>query len=441
MTDLQMLKNMNLWEKIGWVMVNDKQKMKTIFLGIIIFIISITAFFTILKTDEYNRATNYIVQSETRLNRLQENYLNIFTRLDENRKLYKEYDIYNAKYIAERREYKRLVDKLDSIKKDYFNNEMNDVIDAFELIDEETKLSIIERIANLEQTTSPLNADTAEVIEIDKELFALYAKCSKHASDLEKEFKTYTIRNEAIQLKGKNDVVKANGKRLFEQVNDNKYKFVSKMSGLNPYKVEDQGKYTLDELRDIKKNNLELVALLDQSLDSNKAFNHYWDTLQEQYYTIVTKNYYKKSTERIKEDNPEYEEWIEDEEYEDEETYTERVYVGSRIVNDKKEDIYEDVTKTRSVTRTREVTKNNGEPEKITVNYEVYTFYINIEKHTPKGVETTVEKVGEKHEARDNDYKKWDYKEDQKIGYVEWKKLWDDEESIVRGRHITPRLE
>jgi hypothetical protein len=244
-----------------------------------------------------------------------------------------------------------------------------------------------------------------------------------------------------IQSKGKTTAVKNKANQCFTAISNARTSFINGLNSLKSYTNADQGTCTLAELKDIKQEYQSQASLLANTDASIDIFDRYWNELHEQYYTIVKNQYSTRDTDYVTEPNPQYREWTDTETYQDTETYTERVYVGSRIVNDQQEDIYETVTKTRPVTRTRTVTKNNGQPQTISVPYDVYSFYFTVERHTLSGVTQTNVFTGKKHEKYDTSISVWSYEASQSSGYVEWKQLWNDDEGIVRGKNISPRLE
>ncbi|MHC1722353.1 MAG: hypothetical protein AB9836_04005 [Aminipila sp.] len=441
MTDIQLLKRLTLWEKLGWLLKKRKKKV------VRALIITLLVFFFILfvqsiaSTNQANIAENYITESEVRLDKINSTIDHVSNRLQDNSKLYKEYKLYSDKIGEEKNQYNNLTLELADIKKDFKHKDIKKVIYQFQHNEDEKDIIYSDKIAAMEKSVAKFNADTAEVIELDKYLISRYPKFTAFKKSLDDRIKLRYDNLNIIQSKGKNATVKNNANLYFTQINDQKKHFISGLEHVKEYTSASQGSLSLNELRQMKEKYLLQITLLKNVDSSIDNFDNYWSELHSQYYTIVKNHYSTHSTDYVTENNPKYQEWTETETYEDTETYTEKVYVGSRIVDDQKEDIYEDVTKERPVTRTRTVTKNNGQSETISVPYDVYTFYYTIEKHTPNGVTNTSEEAGKKHEKYDTSVTSWDYIESQEVGYVEWKKLWDDNSGILRGNNISPRLE
>ncbi|QHI73851.1 hypothetical protein [Aminipila terrae] len=388
-----------------------------------------------------NIAENYITQSEVRLDKINSAITQGSNRLEQNSKLYKEYKLYSDRLDEEKEEYENLTSELEDIKEDFDHKKIKKVLYQFQSEEDGNDTIFSEKVAAMEKSVASFNKKTAEVIEIDKYLISQYPKFNAFKESLDERVKLRYDDLNIIQSKGKNVAVKNNVNMYFTQINDQKKRFINGLEHVKEYTSASQGSLSLNQLRHMKEKYLSQITLLKNVDSSIGTFDGYWGELHEQYYTVVKNHYSTRSTDYVTENNPKYKEWTETETYQDTETYTEKVYVGSRIVDDKKEDIYEDVTKQRPVTKTRTVTKNNGQPVTISVPYDVYTFYYTLEKHTPNGVTKTTKEVGDKHEKYDTSITSWDYNQDEEIGYVEWKQLWDDNSGILRGKNLSPRLE
>lgn len=441
MTDLQLLKRLNLLEKLGWIAKEKKKKVFIVFIMILFVFFFISSVQSMISMNQANTAENYITKSELRLDKVNSAINDISNRLKNNSKLYKEYKLYSVELGEDKDSYKNLILELSVIKKDLSDKEVKKVMYQFESEEGGKNISFSDKITAIEKSVESLNTETAEIIKLDKYLIAKYPKFSVYKKTLDDRVKLRYDNLNIIQSKGKNVTVKNKANLYFTKINDDKKSFINALTNLKEYTSAEQGTLTLDELRGEKKKYLSQATLLKNVDSSIDSFDEYWNELHEQYYTIVKNHYSTKSTDYVTEDNPKYKEWTETETYEDTETYTEKEYVGSRIVNDEKEDIYEDVTKERPVTRTRTITKDNGQPETISVSYDVYTFYYTVEKHTPYGVTETSEEVGEKHEKYDTSLNSWSYDESEEIGYIEWKQLWNDNSGILTGKNLSPRLE
>lgn len=441
MTDIQLLKRLTLWEKLGWLVKKRKKKVIKAIITILLVFFFISFIQSIVSANQVNVAENYITESEVRLNQVNSTINHLSKRLKDNSKLYKEYDLYLDKLGKEKDDYESLTSELADIKKDFDHKEIEKVMDQFQHDENEKNIIFSDKIAAMEKSVASFNEKTAEVIELDKYLISKYPKFSKFKESLDDRLKLRFDNLNIIQSKGKNARVKNNANMYFAQVNEQKKRFINGLDHVKEYTNDSHGSLSLTELRQMKEKYLLQNTLLKDVNSSISNFDNYWSELHSQYYTIVKNQYSTKSTDYVTENNPKYKEWTETETYEDTETYTEKVYVGSRIVDDQKEDIYEDVTKERPVTKTRTVTKNNGQPVTISVPYDVYTFYYTVEMHSPNGVTEDSEKAGEKHEKYDTSIKSWDYIESQEVGYTEWKQLWDDNSGILTGKNLSPRLE
>lgn len=441
MTDIQLLKRLTLWEKLGWLVKKRKKKVIKVIITILLVFFFISFIQSIVSTNQANVAENYITESEARLEQINSTINQVSNRLENNAKMYKEYEIYDEQIGEQKDDYESLTSELADIRKDFDHKEIKKVIYQFQHDEDEKNIIFSDKIAAMEKSVAGFNEKTAEVIELDKYLISKYPKFSEFKESLDDRLKLRFDNLNIIQSKGKNARVKNNANMYFTQINEQKKRFINGLDHVKEYTSDSHGSLSLTELRQMKEKYLLQNTLLKDVNSSIANFDNYWSELHSQYYTIVKNQYSTKSTDYVTENNPKYKEWTETETYEDTETYTEKVYVGSRIVDDQKEDIYEDVTKERPVTKTRTVTKNNGQPETISVPYDVYTFYYTVEMHRPNGVTSTSEEAGEKHEKYDTSVTSWDYNQSEEIGYVEWKKLWDDDAGILRGKNLSPRLE
>ncbi|QOX65728.1 hypothetical protein FRZ06_21440 [Anoxybacterium hadale] len=440
MTDIQRLKNLDLRERLGWFYKRNPKKAAGIFLVVLISVFFILLIPRAILLNQTQIAEKYISESQSRIEKIDLSIDKISERLEKNAKLYKDFELYNIQLNQDKECSKKLITELNAIREELKNEEINKVLEKFQIGNNE-KILFPDEITKLEKKVESLNADIASVISIDTYLISQYSTFHKYKDSIGDCMKSRFDNLKIIQSKGKNASVKNKANQYFIAISDNATRFTNGLDALNSYTIADQGTFTLDELQAVKQNYLSQSTLLAATDSSIDTFDEYWNSLQEQYYTIITDQYYTRSTDYVTEPNPQFRQWIETETYEDTETYTEREYVGSRIVGDQQEDIYETVTKTRPVTKTRKVTKDNGQAQMISVPYDVYSFYYTIEKYTPLGITNSNVFVGKKHEKYDTSITVWDYQSTQAVGYTEWKQLWNDKNGILTGKNISPKLE
>lgn len=440
MTDLQRLKNLNLLERVGWLVRRNPRKALIASAAVLLSVIIILSIPGIISAGQSHRAENYIAESELRLNRVNSTIEDISVSLKKNAGLYKELDSYQYQLGKDKDNLQALVSELSGIKKDLKSKEIKSVLNQFQS-DKNKENLLPDKISTLEKNAERLSADITDIITIDTYLVSQYSTFGEYKDSINDCLKSRYENLSVIQSKGKTTSVKNKANQYFIAINKNTTNFINGFDTLKPYTSADQGTCTLPELKAIKQDYLFQATLLANTGSTIGAFDQYWNELHEQYYTIITNQYNTRSTDYVTEPNPQYRQWTETETYQDTETYTERVYVGSRIVNDQQEDIYETVTKTRPVTRTRTVNKDNGQPQMISVPYDVYSFYYTVERHTPSGVAETSVYAGKKHEKFDSSITAWSYQPNQSVGYIEWKQLWNDNGGIMTGKNISPSLE
>ena len=409
----------------------------------------------IIFSSKKHIAKGYLEKADMQIQEIIAEHKDTEDFLNTNKKLYKEYEVYKQHLKTHRGKFQVLQDKFADYNRKYETNQIEDILKSFSYYKDKSKSRELftDKLNKHSEDFKPLKDEIQEVYDLNNTLIANEFNFNKLENSKGTIIDNREAQLEQVKIKGKNERVKDKTQRLFKDFTSKINSFSSEYASLEKFDKSIEGKYDVRELRQ-KLNIQNAVLLLYNNVNSSiSSFDNYWDELNEQYYTIVTRNYYERDTEYITEPNPSYREWTETEEYQTTETryrtetYTERVYVGSRIVGDTQEDIYETVTKTREVpyevpvTKTRVVTKNNGQPKTIRVPYDVYKHYYTIEKHTPNGVTKENVYVGKKHEKYDYSLRSWNYKKDEEVGYAVWKQLWNDNEGILKGKNLKPRIE
>jgi hypothetical protein len=448
---VKQLKRLNLPEMIGYAVKKHPRKVIGIASSVIIAIIIVSLIPQFIAISQKHIAKSYLDKSNQVLSEINQKTNETLALLENKKRIYKDYEIYLKDVQKEKTEYQAFSENLNALQKQYEQKDIQAVLSRFNQKKPQTNF--------LTQVKSNLNSFVGtynDILEVD----------SLHASMLSDEEKFVAFKQSIVKTSGgikekllqinqhaKSERIKNNAAQIIQSVENNQNTFDSEYQKLFKYTHSSEGTYNLDELRKLKTDQTNVAKIISQDIVLNRNFLSYWAELHEQNYTIVVDEYSDRSTENVSEPNPAYRQWTEQESYQDTETkyktesYTERTYVGSRVVGNSKEDIYENQTKTKQVpyqvqvTKTRSVSKNNGQPLTIPVPYDVYKYYFTLEKH---GANNTTEEdvyVGQKHEKYDSQIRVWNYKDTEEKGYVVWKQLWNDNEDIKRGKNINPKLE
>lgn len=455
MKDIDRLKKLNFWEKLGFMMINNPKRMIAIGIAFVLVLASIISSPYIIFYSKKHIAKGYLEKTDIQIQQIIAEHRETEEFLNTNKKLYKEYENYKQDLKKHNDKLKDLQDEFADYNRKYETNQIEDVLKAFSYYKDKSKTRELfsDKLNKHSENFKFLKNEIHEVYDIHNALIANEINFKNLENNKGTIIDTREGQLEQVKIKGKNKRVKDKTQRLFKDLNDKVDVFSTKYASIEKFDNSIEGKYNIQELRQKLNTQNAVLSLYNNVYSSISSFDEYWKELNEQYYTIVVRHFHERETDYITEPNPNYREWTETEEYQTTETryktetYTERVYVGSRIVGDTKEDIYETVTETRQVpyevpvTKTRLVTKNNGEPKTIRVPYDVYKHYYTIEKHTPNGVTKDNVYVGEKHEKYDFSIKSWNYKKEEEVGYVVWKQLWNDNEGILRGKNLNPRIE
>jgi hypothetical protein len=246
-------------------------------------------------------------------------------------------------------------------------------------------------------------------------------------------------KNKFVQIilnKGKNGRVKKNIQNKYSQIENNERDFLKKYDSVTKIEKKQIGQFSLSQLRDLLKNQNDLLKLLNKNKTLVSNFDNYYQELKNQYYTVVTRDYHRVSIDHVIEPNPAYHEWKETKTYQTTETrYKTESYKENNVTKTKK------VPYTVNVTKKKTITKNNGKTKTIAVPYEVYKYYYTIEKTTPNGETSDDIYVGKKHAKYDSFIHSWSYDDEQEEGYTVWKQKWNDNQGIVKGFDLYPKLE
>lgn len=457
MKQIKRLERLNLLEKLGFF-AKEKPK-RAIGIGIIsVLILSLIAFSPrLIALVKQNIANSYISQSESQLLEIKSEIADEEATLDSNKSLYKDYDNYKKDIYVFKSSYDDLNRELQKYKSFYKNKNINAILSDFTKKKNSSKETFPEIIKKLSVEVAVSRGDIQEVMSIDKGLKDSLITFSAYVREIESLVSDKYTKLQIVNQKSKNQRVKERASLLFDTINMSKSTYLSSFDQLPKYSKDTEGKYDLSGLKGLKQIYDTTQSNFAQSQESVKRFDSYYSELNTQYYTIVTRHFNRTSTDFVTENNPEYREWQEQEIYTEKETRykdeqytaTERKYKGSRIVNGTKEDIYENVsvTKTRQVPytvdvqKTRTVTKNNGKPRTIQMPYQVYEYYYVVDRHDNNGITKHEKYAGKKHSKYDMFPTRWSYNSDQEVGYTVWKQLWNDDEGIVSGLNLNARLE
>ena len=459
MKDVDRLKSLDLYEKIGFFI--KKHLLKSISIGIILFLLVslISCTSSLILSSKKNTAEGYLKQAEQNLTKYDDTIQSTQKLLAENPKLYKEYDKYSNEIEKSTRQYQTLKTEFINYQKKFDNKDIKEILINFSHYKDKDNSRIIfpDKLTDNLKVVSVISNDVLEVNSLDKEFKTNMQAISSFKQNIETEQNKRNAELKDIEKNGKTISVKEKSKNLFENIIAKKNVFLNSYESIPRYSSSEEGKFTLQELKRFKSKYDDTLALIDKTNSALKDFDNYWNELHEQYYTVVTNNYFHKTKDYVTEPNPHFKEWQESEQYQDTETryktesYTEikRVYVGSRVVGDKKQDIYENrtINKTKQVpytvpvTKTRMVTRNNGKPRTISVPYDVYEHYYTIERHSKDGMTKAEKSVGKKHGKYDTLITSWKYASTEKIGYTIWKQLWNDNAGTITGQNVNPHLE
>jgi hypothetical protein len=455
MKDIDRLKRLNILERAGLFAKNSPGKL--IALGIVFVLLLTLILFSpqLISMSRQHTAENYIKSTEPMLENTLRSIEHAGNTLEGNKQLFKEYEKYGREVSGFEDEYSGLREELDRCKSRLTEKNPEYVLKVFSHYKDEEAGRVLfpDKVKQLDSVVASLFHEISEVIQLDQELESTCTSLSGFLKTVPGEYDTRKGKLEQILKNGKNARVTDQAKVLFDAISSGKEAFSAQYSKVPLYSAVEEGKYSLQELKAIREQQSGATALHEGFRQALSRLDSYWDELQDQYFTIVTRHYSQKSVDQVIEPNPRYREWTETENYQENETryrtetYTERVYVGSRIVGDTKEDIYETQTKTRQVpyqewvTKTRQVTRNNGESREIPVPYDVYQFFCTVEEHRTGGTSFVEKQAGQKHEKYDSSIQSWDYREDEEIGYVVWKQKWNDKAGLVTGKGVKAELE
>lgn len=438
--EIESLKKKNILERIGdGYLKNPKAYITKLIVGFLaLMLIILTP--TIVKNIKYSINNGKIKSYVQDVEKYKSDIANVEKYLSTNEGYYKEYDKYSTSIKQEYKDRDKLIKDVNAVnyKSKKFKDEFAVCTKNFDK--EKADLKAIK--SELEEVVSITNEQTS----LSSNILVVSDKYNKELPDLNKV-------NTDILANGKNNRVKDKSKTFVSNY-ENSYKNISaKINDFTKITTNEKGKYTLTELRSIKQKNSYFADNYNGMLNQKSDYEKYYSLLLDQYFTIVTNNDYRRTSENVTESNPAFKEWTEQENYTDTETryktetenYTERVYKGSRVVGNTKEDIYENETKTRTkqvpyqvqVQKTRTVTKDNGQPRTIQVPYEVRYYYKEVKKTTPQGTTTDKIDLVKKHAKYDS--LSYSFSGNDRVGYTEWKQKYNDE--VLKGFNLNPHLE
>lgn len=455
MRDIDALKRKNLLEKVGFF-IKEKPKdslMIAISLMLVISLIIASPYFVFLS--QKHTAQKLINEATEKVETLNKVHREAYNILNSNSNIYKDFDLYQLKLQAIGTKCQEFFQQVERYKRDFEKNDIKKILtELSHYKDKEKKRRLFQdEITEIKTKADAICNDIKEIYDTDTELKKFYKQFSSFENNITDILQDKENKLNQIFENGKTQRVKDYSNNLYDILEEDIDNFSDDFAKLEVYDASSEGKYDLTELRSLKQRYSTTLSLYNKVNNAIKDFDNYWNELHEQYYKIVTKHYYERRDDYVIEPNPLYREWMEEETYTDyetryrTETRTERVYVGSRIVGDTQEDIYQtqtvtvEVPYTVPVQKTRTVIKNNGQPRTVPVCYDEYHFFYTVETHTPTGVKTENIEVGKKHEKYDIAYRAWNYSEDQQIGYTVWKQLWNDNKDIKRGMNLKPVFE
>lgn len=455
MKDIDKLKRLNLLERLGLFIKQSIPRALVLCIALLLGCILLILSPQIISLSRQQLAKNYIEKIEPKFSDTRISINKVAQALEQNRQLYKEYEKYFKEISAIESQYNNLELQLNNCRSKLEAKDPEYVLKAFSHFKDKDKqrLLLTDQLKDLDSFVKPVSEEIYQIQQLDKNLKSLSQTLTSNSEIITKEYTQNENKLKNILQNAKNERVKEKSNKFFSAYATSKDAFSVKYSSIPHYDMGDEGKYNLKELESIKTIFSKAAELYKTYQSSQSVFDTYWKELQTQYYSVVVKHYSNMSIDNVIENNPQFKEWTETETYSDYETryrtesYTERVYVGSRVVGDSREDIYENQTRTRQVpyqemvTKSRQVIKNNGQPRQITVQYDLYSYYYCVEIHRPDGKELVDKEAGKKHEKYDKDIRKWEYKKDEEIGYVIWKQKWNDDAGKVTGNGIKAYLE
>lgn len=444
------LKHRNLLEIIGFATKNHPKKVLS---GGVLLIFMLVAIFStphFIYMYKKNEAKNYIESAKSIITTIESKQHEAKSKLTTYPTMYKDYEKYMTAIVEESKTLSTFQDAIQSYETKYNNKDIEGILSDFD--SKKSNNTLIHLAKKNSEEFEQTYIDINDVYQLNNELEKGYVTLANFSKQSDPSYVQMKTQNDEVQRNGITTRVKQKSQHLLVQVKSKNDKFAADLEQIFVYTKAEEGKFNILELKALQTKQNKVINTMKDALTAYDSFDAYWDELHEQYFTIVTDNYATRSSDYISELNPLYKEWTEQEKYQDtetkykSETYTERVYKGSRIVGDTKEDIYENVTKTKQVpyqvqvTKTRDVKKDNGQPRMVPVAYDLYQYYYKLEKHTPSGTETSEEYVGKKHAKFDYSIHSWNYEDHEKEGYVVWKQIWNDVEGIVKGENIRPKL-
>lgn len=452
--DVNHLSKKNMLEKLGDFTANNPRQV--MFIGTILsfILVLILASPYIINVSQKSTVEKYLNKTDVRLTEIKTELNNVNNTLNSNKKIYVDYDYYIKEVLRYDKEFDVLKEDYLKLKRDFENNKTKEVLKEFTHYKDKDKKRVLftDRLEGSYISYDKLQKDVFEVKSLDADLLSkesLFKSFEKRKPEI---LQSQSDLLKQIKINGKNQRVKEKSERLYSLLALSYDEFSEQNSKINLYSPQ-RGSLNLTKLKELSFAFEKINNAYFKVNNDIESFSHYWNELHEEYYTKIVKNYYDKKIDYVVEPNPLYKEWTEQESYTDTETkyktetYIERVYVGSRIVGDSKQDIYENQTKTKEVpyevpvTKTRSVTKNNGQPRTVSVPYDEYHFYYTREKVSQTDRLTENIEVGKKHAKYDTFCKSWNYNQDEQEGYVVWKQYWNDNEGIQKGKGIYPVLE
>lgn len=440
MNDLERLKKKNLLERVGLFAKYNKTALISLIIIFVIIQVVASQLMSLSGTGDRISLKLQLNRTNEALNEMNVSLSQVYGEFEDQSEWLKDREKYKNTLDALQGRSEQISSELSVIERDLQAKDKDKIKAYLSLSKRENglKLGIIEEI---NKSLSSVSEEMHEILQISQYLStksqSIVAYESKAEADLKERYQYLAL----VDEKGKTPSVKKRLNDAFTKINDCLADYKKTLKDVKVFDEESRDQYTLSELQSLKiatEKSDELITKTDQAID---FFDRYLKELQEQYYTVVIGQYRLADLDFITEPNPKFKEWQEKETYQDQEWYTEREYVGSRIVNNQQEDIYENVKKSRIVTKTRKVLKDNGLPRTITVSYDVYSYYYKVDKYTPQGVTTESIRSGQKHEKYDRNIESWDYKPYESVGYVRWKQLWNDEQGMIVGTNVKPKLE
>ena len=411
--EISTLRNKNFFERVGNDYLKNPKKYIARIIVCFLALITIVSIPFVTMNIKYSLNKKKITKQIEVLNNYKNDILEVNNYLSNNKDYFKDYDVYKESIAQETKDINNLEKETNNIhyKSKEFSDNFKLVNDTFD--------------KEKEDLTS-IKSELEEVVNITNEQISLTTNILNVENQYNKELKDLNVINTDILSNKKNDRVSNKSKDFVKSYENNYKNITSKYNDFIKITNNEKGFYNINELKQLKESNSFFNDNYNGMVNNKKNYESYYNLLLDQYYTIVTENDYKKTTESVTEPNPSYREWNEQESYTDyetkykTETYTDRVYKGSRMVGDTKQDIYENVTKTKQVPyqvevqKTRTVTKNNGQ-----------------------GTTTQTVDLAKKHAKYDS--LSYSFSGNDRVGYTEWKQKYNDE--LVTGFNLNPYIE